>query len=507
VDGDGRVIGVAEGNATITVTTEDGNYQATCAVTVQPWVSGGDIPGGGDFPPVGITFDHHGYLVFEKGESATLTFTVTSPNATIRYSISGPGADFEEGEVVIDQNGTGTITVPSVTEGEMLIEIGLIGFGGIYETLAFCEVYVFDTTPISVSSTAEWEAAMDTISDAQNEFFSNGEPVVIPRVFVLAITQNISVAGISSNLNNGYRKEVWLTGDKTISLSSSGSLIRTGWNQTFIIDGPTLQGISDNNDALVHIEGGTVELRSGHLKGNTNTGSGNNFGGGGVYVSGGTFTMEGGTISGNTATNDGGGVYFSYGTFTMKDGTISDNTAMGSGGGMYFLYGRFTMEKGTISENKATGDNSNGGGVYVFSNGDGTFTMEGGTISGNTAMGSGGGVYVSTNGTFTMEGGTISGNTATGSGYANGGGGVFVSGGTFTMEGGTISENTTASYGGGVYVSGGTFTMEDGTVEKNTAYAGGGVSVSGTGGAFTMNGGTISENTATSGGGGPCPIW
>ena len=75
--------------------------------------------------------------------------------------------------------------------------------------------------------------------------------------------------------------------------------------------------------------------------------------------------MNGGAISGNTAPGDlGGGVYVSGGTFTMNGGTITSNTA------------------------------KKGGGVYLtnYSTYKSTFTMNGGTISGNTAN-IGGGVY------------------------------------------------------------------------------------------------------------------
>jgi uncharacterized repeat protein (TIGR02543 family) len=108
--------------------------------------------------------------------------------------------------------------------------------------------------------------------------------------------------------------------------------------------------------------------------------------------------MSGGDISGTCASASyypaygGGGVYVSSGTFTMSGGEISGNTASASD---YYAYG--------------------GGGVYVSS---GTFTMSGGEISGNTASASdyyayGGGVYVANNGTFTKEsGGTIYGSNA-----------------------------------------------------------------------------------------------
>lgn len=85
--------------------------------------------------------------------------------------------------------------------------------------------------------------------------------------------------------------------------------------------------------------------------------------GGGVYVAGGTFTMEGGAIAGNTATSTGGGVYVAGGTFTMSGGTTAGNTATDGGGGVYAAEGaRFEMSgTAAISGNTAT----DGGGVCV----------------------------------------------------------------------------------------------------------------------------------------------
>ena len=119
--------------------------------------------------------------------------------------------------------------------------------------------------------------------------------------------------------------------------------------------------------------------------------------GGGVYVSGGEFTMYGGEISGGNTAEKGGGVYVvSGGTFNLYDGgTISGNTAestgqykVGTSGGVYVNGGKFEMSGGTISANTA---DSTDGGVGVYS---GTFTMSGGKITGNGATKGGGvGVY------------------------------------------------------------------------------------------------------------------
>jgi hypothetical protein len=226
------------------------------------------------------------------------------------------------------------------------------------------------------------------------------------------------------------------TAERTVSLSSSGSLFTVESGVTLILgNNITLQGRSGNTDALVRVDNGKLEMNSGSkISGNTNSYFSSNYGGG-VYVTGGTFTMSGGEISGNTASSSysssGGGVYVSDGTFTMNGGEISGNTASHSsysfGGGVYVAYGTFTMNGGEISGN--TSSSSYGGGVYVAG---GTFTMSGGAISGNTA-GSGGGVSVNS-GTFTMNNGTISGNTA-----SNYGGGVYAhTDGTFTKQSGGI---------------------------------------------------------------------
>ena len=101
--------------------------------------------------------------------------------------------------------------------------------------------------------------------------------------------------------------------------------------------------------------------------------------GGGVYINGGSFTLQGGTITGGNQ-NFGGGVNVGGGTFTMTGRTISGCTAIDNGGGVYVVAsGMLNMTGGSITVNTAT---NNGGGVYVDS---GTFNVNGApSISGNT---------------------------------------------------------------------------------------------------------------------------
>jgi hypothetical protein len=152
--------------------------------------------------------------------------------------------------------------------------------------------------------------------------------------------------------------------------------------------------------------------------------------GGGVYNSGGTFTMNDGTIYGN-GVYQGGGVYISNGgSFTMNGASrVSGGVGTGvggvnSGGGVYMQNGSFTMnDYSTISGSSAY---LTGGGVYIFGNTGASFTMnDHSTVSGNTAEYWGGGVYqlgTSSITTFKMnDDSAVSGNTA-----GTEGGGVYI---------------------------------------------------------------------------------
>ena len=120
---------------------------------------------------------------------------------------------------------------------------------------------------------------------------------------------------------------------------------------------------------------------------------GNAENGGGVYVNGGTFTMNGGTVFGNEAEN-GGGVLVK-GTFNMNGGSITGNTASGEGGGVCVNYGAaFTMTGGTVTGNTAS---TYGGGVFAI----GIFNVSGTPgISGNSQSN----VYLSDGNTIKIVG-------------------------------------------------------------------------------------------------------
>ncbi len=243
---------------------------------------------------------------------------------------------------------------------------------------------------------------------------------------------------------------------------------------------------------------------------------------GGVLVnSTGVFNLYGGEISGNYSSNkeatwavayNGGAVNVNGGKFYMYGGVIKNNTAgtsksLSNGGAVYVgSNGTFKMSGGEITGNTAT---RNGGGVAVYN---GTFTMSGDAqISNNIAKQDynavehlGGGVYVGASGKFTMSGDTVISGNLVRSGYADSnaqGGGVYVaSGGTFTMnDNASIKSNTMKEQytntaksvrGGGVFV-GGTLNLGGGSIEDNTAvYEGGGLYLD-TKGTVNLGTGTI----------------
>ena len=179
----------------------------------------------------------------------------------------------------------------------------------------------------------------------------------------------------------------------------------------FTMDGGTItKNTASSTDGGVGVytstSTATFTMNGGTISGNTATKGG----GVGVYRAA-KFKMNGSaSITDNTA-NQGGGVHVK-GAFTMNNSaSVTGNTATTNGGGVYVEGGTFTMNDGTIggtTDGDANKANQDGGGVYASS---GTFTMSGGRITGNHNNG----VFVSDHATFTVSGApTVMGNTREG---------------------------------------------------------------------------------------------
>ena len=247
----------------------------------------------------------------------------------------------------------------------------------------------------------------------------------------------------------------------------------------------------------IQANGGTVNLYSGILEGNTA------YLGGAIYATNtATVNLIGGEITGNYACY-GGGVGVTISTTVNLSGTMIDKNhsyrkigeaTLGTGGfaggaGIYAQHSSvLDITGGVVKENVA--DSGVGGGIYLA--GSATGAMSAGEVKNNQATteetefvsteARGGGMYIS-NSAFTLSGGSVEGNeivvkTESGTNTSVAGGGVVASGGSFTMTGGSISGNSCPNYGGGLYATTPTVvTLTGGKITENTATSGGGVYV------------------------------
>ncbi|MDD4844468.1 MAG: Ig-like domain-containing protein [Anaerotignum sp.] len=109
VDANGKVTGVAVGTATITVTTEDGGFTASCTVTVSS--SNGDSSSGGS--GTSATSNYTADVKTDNGSETTLPVTVNKDAGTASIDVSSQ--TLSQGETVI--------TIPSISD----VDIYLVG--------------------------------------------------------------------------------------------------------------------------------------------------------------------------------------------------------------------------------------------------------------------------------------------------------------------------------------------------------------------------------------------
>lgn len=369
-----------------------------------------------------------------------------------------------------------------------------------------------ESNVIRVSNQKEFEEAIARVNkDSDSEY-------------TIELTADISENGFSIDSS---RKATILGNGHTLTMGVSGSIQVTKGAELTLgsTDGNALnirsaEGMNNDAPGMLNIEG-TCNMYSGvTLSGR----EGNNYFGGGVTVSGGTFHMYGGTIE----------------KCGIKGGSVC------YGGGVAVVYGgQFIMDSGTIKECYATSDyvdyfdpsrcfTAMGGGVFV--SGGSYFRMNGGSISNNRATNMGGGVAVAASyeeisgglgnlkSSVEILGGKVEENKA------KKGAGVFVSAYYYAfanaicadtpaagatekpglhIKNAQIQDNTADTadgMGGGVLVSmlksPATASIENTIVKGNKAATGAGIASYGYYTNMNIKGCTITENTANKYGGG-----
>ena len=212
----GVVSPVAEGTATITVTTDDGGFEDTCAVTVDP--------SGSTIAPTGVTLDQSVLTLYVGGASATLTPTVLPTNASnkgVSWLSSDIGVATVIGGVVSPVSvGTATITVNT-------------DYGG---NIAHCLVTVYP--PIAVTGV--------TLDQSTLTFTAGGPPQTLTPTVAPANATNQAVT--------------WSTSNAAVAAVTNGVVTATGAG-TATITVTTVDGSkTDTCTVTVNPSGGSVAV-------------------------------------------------------------------------------------------------------------------------------------------------------------------------------------------------------------------------------------------------------
>jgi len=284
-----------------------------------------------------------------------------------------------------------------------------VDFDDCYNTngkLAGTYIYDSDTsswlfTEVYVTNSTQFTSALTAIQNT-----------ILEAPFTIIVTGSFPINPQDLTFSSYQKKPITIKGDtptRTIGLSSQGSMFTIGANVELVLENVTLEGLNNNNNSLVNVNGGKLTMQ-----GNASvSGNRSSYSGGGVIVrNGGTFIMQGSASVSENSAPSGGGVYLYGGTFIMQDNTMvsgnnSYETTTGSGGGGVFVGpgSTFAMRENTLLSSNTS--SLNGGGVYL--NG-GTFIMQGNALlSSNESSFNGGGIYLSGSGNFQISAGTIHG--------------------------------------------------------------------------------------------------
>ncbi|CAN5448328.1 hypothetical protein BH11PLA2_BH11PLA2_40180 [soil metagenome] len=223
---------------------------------------------------------------------------------------------------------------------------------------------IFNTT--SAPNGAEIRITGMTLTGAS--FTGNGGAISIGDENV-SLTDTVITGNSSSSAGGGIN----VTGAATLSIAKStlsnnvagtiGGAIFTDVAATLTIDASTLSG---------------------------NTAKGTSFGGGALYITGGSTTITNSTLSGNSAAgSNGGGALYTWSTPTavvISNSTFANNTASTNGGAIRIQSGPLTLRNSTIVGNSAIASATAGGGISFI--GSGLITIESTVVAGNSAAGS-----------------------------------------------------------------------------------------------------------------------
>ena len=213
---DGKLSALKVGNATITVTTEDGGRTATCQVTVSMKV----------VPVISVSLDKTSVELTE-GDETTLTATVNPDNATNKKvswkSSNSSVATVSGGKVTALKAGTATITVTTEDGGKT----------------ATCEVKVVAKT-IAVTSISLDKTSVELTEGDETTLAATVNPDNATNKNVIWKSSNSSVATVS-----GGKVTALKAGTATITVSTEDG------GKTATCDIKVIKKNNDNDDNTV----------------------------------------------------------------------------------------------------------------------------------------------------------------------------------------------------------------------------------------------------------------
>ena len=448
------------------------------------YYGGGVILRSGTFKLSGGTIKHN-YASKYGGGVYVAGGTFNNSGGTITYNRAyeyGGGMYLAAG--TFSQNSTSL----NVTYNNAYTQAG----GGIYSKIS---VNAYFSVKNNTSTTHGGGIAMNvgTLQTNGNTYIQSNTATTTGGGVHVGGSSTIKIAGgtISSNTANGNGGAgVMVNTSSTSSTMSAGSIYS---NYT-----PNYGGGMWVYAGKIAMSAGTIGNNLGKLPSSSSYGNSAKYGGNVAVTNTGHFAMTDGNLYCGYASSEGGNLYLSAGTVTLGGSGRPDmNYGLSyNGGGVRVSGGTFTTSSNFyIGDNKA---NNVGGGMYISK----SLTLSG-WVGWSTAAGAGGGIYVDSSATLTLNSNSLVYNNTAGSH----GGGVYMATGTLAMSGGRIynnAANASSGVGGGVCLSdsGATLTMTGGVIgqdtssrasssaKSNSAYNGGGLYI-GHGSRLNISGGAI----------------
>ncbi len=286
-----------------------------------------------------------------------------------------------------------------------------------------------------------------------------------------------------------------------------GGAVFTQAGTMYVNGGTMFTNRASGSGGAIEVEGGTfysVGLQVGDVGRGNEAGTSQLDDGGGLHISGFTFTtISGGSFVGNSASRSGGGLAIEPGSgggnlFINNAALVDQNIAVGAfenngGGGIFNNGGSLFVTNAIVSNNQATGAMSMGGGILGIGGSSRATTS---TINDNAAVEAGGG-FALVDGFGLLNDSTLTANDVgvTLTGGTGIGGGVYVQGSAasnshtdnpavLVVNDGQLAGNQSLIEGGGIWGGGNSqvFIRNDASLLDNLATA---VSVGKGGGVYT----------------------